>query len=774
MQTSKFLYLLAGTLLSLGLTRQSRACSAPGLSFGTQAQLEEYVRDYPCAIDTIDGYLRIGPYVNTLEPLLGLRYIAGGLDVPSGRLISLRGLDSLQEVDQYIVISSRLASVEALGALRSVGRYANLQFRSIITLRGINLSSPSLETLAGLDHPIDLHGGDFSIQGSDLRDVDALNYWINLGGITIYNTDSLRQVNLPGIRKLSILSFSRNNNLSEIAFPNLDTITTLDIIPSSTEFTSAQFPAGITLAPGLRPGRDLDSVRDAKLDIRGETLTDLHLGAFRVDPRVRQLTFKLTAPVSNLPNLSGHNWYEVAITRAKIDGELDLSGPRSDRRWLLGRPRISIQDLDRLDKLVLPNGPGPIYISGDSLLEITTYEDSLQYSHFQVRDASILQEIDVLDRITSLNYYGELNLNNLPNFDFRPGDLSALRRTGSIFIDQLPNISALPRFESLDTVLSVNLQRSNLAEYDTLFKSNQTVLMFGMVIQLLDIPEDEPTNLHINTLSDTLTKRGRWAEVYDNDRRTIRWVRSGIRIIPAQVYPLSDTVENFAPLVLSGFSDLQHVSQLQYAGFTDDNPPSGDDWLPALQSASAVQVGQMAGTRLHLPERIQRLVSPGDVLDRDRYTPDFSLELREMPHLEEASALCPLVRSGTIAEYIIDDVAPPFDTRSGLLNYCDTLSSITSASDEWQAFSIYPTVQRPGGVVNVSGLDHIHDDLQYRLYDHSGRVVRSGTLIQGSVGRPGIIDLPNQLAKGSYWLTVVAPTTGQRGTGVVVVGAPQP
>ncbi len=729
------------------------------------------------------GNLRIGPGVTSLEPMLGLKFIGGFFTITaSNDLLTLNGLDSLTEVDDNISIrASGLISVEGLQNLRHIGRSTSPVPGYDNNLKGIRLETASLKSLSLIASGIDLHNGSVALQARDLENIDIISTWKNINDFSLYQCDSLRNTpRFPNIHSLNRLYIAQCSTLTKVTFSHLDTITSVEI-ERCPKLDTIEFSKGLTFAPGVQSNFRNERVHDATLDIYLPSLRHLHLPSYNADTAVRQLSFILNAPISQLPSFRGHNFYRFIVRRLNVDGTIDLSGNLDHTNWVLAYPEISLGIMPNIDTILLPNNAGTVSIGTTNQLSCVSSEsNTLSFKNFSIGAAPSLESIEILPKLRNVNWDDYIYLGPLETFTFQPNDFGFLQRAGAILFDDLPRITSLPTFSSLDTVLSVGLRDIALSGHMQLFEPHRTHIALGIAIIQDEAYTVLGASLRINSDVRSLTRRGPYEEIDTAPSSASGTLglfgpaHSGIflsyganRDIPS---------DGGANLTLLGLDSLRHVSEFGLFNHGSDVPPTSPDWVPHLETAGGVFVASSASEQIGLPARITKLTDRSDLVDAGVSTDSQMLRLSHLRNLTEARALCPLVESGTIVDYLLEQVAPPFDTPTGLLRYCDTVSTISTTSSNWQAFQLYPTVQRPGGVVNVVGLDDVSGHLRYQIYGAGGQLVSSGTLVESSTngGRAGLLTVPHALAPGSYWVTVQAPSTGQRATGVIVVGEPRP
>ncbi len=155
------------------LNAQAQSCLPAGITFSTQAEIDNFPINYPgCTviegyvdingdgitnldslsrITAIDGNLWIyrSPALTSLQGLSNLVIVRGSVDINSnGSLENLTGLDNLQTIggDLYISEDSALMNVDGLNSLTTIGLDADfVELDNLLNLDGMN----KLETIGG-------------------------------------------------------------------------------------------------------------------------------------------------------------------------------------------------------------------------------------------------------------------------------------------------------------------------------------------------------------------------------------------------------------------------------------------------------------------------------------------------------------------------------------------------------------------------------------------------------------------------------------------------
>ncbi len=217
MNKTTFRGVLTTLLLFLFSFSQLQAQCPPGdVTFTTQAQLNQFILDYPGCTIFPDNVTIGGPDITDLSPLQNLTSIGGLLQISNNSaLTSLSGLENLTSIGGYLYIgfNSALTSLSGLENLTSIGGFLEISNNSALTsLSGLeNLTSiggylyigfnSTLTSLSGLENLTSI-GGDLSIgYNSALTSLSGLEN-INPASITalyIVSNPNLILCNLPNL-----------------------------------------------------------------------------------------------------------------------------------------------------------------------------------------------------------------------------------------------------------------------------------------------------------------------------------------------------------------------------------------------------------------------------------------------------------------------------------------------------------------------------------------------------------------------------------------------
>ena len=247
-------------------TVSSQSCLPEGITFTTQAQIDNFQTNYPNCTEIEGDVIISGNYIANLNGLGVLTSIAGNISIyDNDPLISLTGLDNLTSIGGNLVIGTiindmcqgndALTSLTGLDNLSSIVGSLNIICNEALTsLTGlVNLSSIgnsfivkyniTLTSLTGLEG-LNTIGGDLSIRDNDaLTSLTGLNSVTSIGGLSIRDNDAL--TSLTGLDNVTsiegIIKISYNDVLASLT--GLDNVTSIgDVLwlltnPSLTSLT---------------------------------------------------------------------------------------------------------------------------------------------------------------------------------------------------------------------------------------------------------------------------------------------------------------------------------------------------------------------------------------------------------------------------------------------------------------------------------------------------------------------------------------------------------
>ena len=767
---------------ALPLTQAIQAQALPrctyvgDLAFGGDASLRNFLSDLPCRIDTLRGSLYLGPGLTTLTPLLGLRYVGGELSLEAGALLeNLYGLDSLTEVDDAVFLrAASVTEVTALRALRHVRRSADT-IRPDGGSRGMFLELSILDDLGPLASLESIHGGRLNVsQCHRLSDLSPLSNVADVGSLVIDRCGVSAPLSFPLIDTLETLRIDQCHRLKAVdGFAALRSVKYFEVTKcDSVEYIHFDHP--LSLRGPSNESRNYNQAillhylpRLRRVDVPGDR--------FLMDPDAYYLGASYFG-LSQLEHLPSH-------------GELDLGNfifggnPLPDRTLDLGFPRLTERwsDYQRGNTY---NGAGYFLSSPDRLPlptpdTIIVHEGALQLSFSKVPGVKIidfrgaplapnslqlknLPELHTIHGLTNLGEAGilwpyekredtRLSIREAPLLQLEPGALDGARGFSRIELSGLSSLVEQLTFPATDSLEDLTLLDLPFDTVEVL--SPGTYL--GRSLRLgRDADSTRTQHFRIHAHSDSLGFH-RPGSIYDDGGLYMTFNNLATS---AEGLPGTETIRQ---LILGGLPSHERRADLSHL-------------LPDLRTTRWVTY---TGGWSNDDAFIRRLPRVGrlDRLDTEHHPPngyDGQLTLSRMNELRDARAVCPLVASGTISTYNLFAVPPPFDTREGLLAYCDTVSLSTYGPERaWRAFRVSPTVQVAGGSLLVHGLDEVAGSLDYRLIGPDGRTVLAGTLHEHASAsqRAALIALPADLPAGQYWLTARGHRDGRRGTALVIV-----
>ena len=241
MKKFTLLFVLAFIIQTIVL---SQSCLPEGITFTTQAEIDNFQANYPGCIE-IEGNVKImGDYITNLDGLSVLTYIGGYLKIiENNALTSLIGLDNLDSIGGGLKIyhNDALTSLTGLGNLVSIGGDFWINWNDALTsLTGLDnvttiggklviMGNDALTSLTGLNN-LDSIVGNLNIDANDaLTSLTGLEGVTTIGGeLWILDNDAL--TSLSGLNNLisvggelrivqhySLTSLSGLDNLTTIA-----------------------------------------------------------------------------------------------------------------------------------------------------------------------------------------------------------------------------------------------------------------------------------------------------------------------------------------------------------------------------------------------------------------------------------------------------------------------------------------------------------------------------------------------------------------------------
>lgn len=227
------LFILTGIIQNV---TKSQGCLPDGITFSTQAEIDNFQTNYPGCAEIEGDVLIFGDNITNLQGLSILTAVNGDFDIGTGNygnpnLTNLSGLENLTEIggDLYISNNHSLGSLNSLN-ISSIGDglviMENISLTDLHGLDNINhiagyvliAENSQLISFEGLNNLIST-GNDFRIFTNDiLHDITALNNLTSIGGkLWISWNDSLTDLSgLDNINATSInnLEIYHNHSLS--------------------------------------------------------------------------------------------------------------------------------------------------------------------------------------------------------------------------------------------------------------------------------------------------------------------------------------------------------------------------------------------------------------------------------------------------------------------------------------------------------------------------------------------------------------------------------
>lgn len=237
-KTSIFLFLLV-----FSHTGSSQSCLPQGITFSTQAQIDNFQIDYPnCA--QIEGGLTIsGSLITQLDKLSVIKYIGGTLSISNNLcLTSLNGLNNLDSIGGSLLIRSNptLLNLTGLESLILVGGSIRIsKDSSLANMTGLdNLTSirqgldilwnSNLSSLTGLENLTLIGGFVYISDNPTLQNINALGKLTYIGGHLTINDNNIL-TNLTGLENLTKMGLSVHiyNSPALLSLTGLDNLTSI-------------------------------------------------------------------------------------------------------------------------------------------------------------------------------------------------------------------------------------------------------------------------------------------------------------------------------------------------------------------------------------------------------------------------------------------------------------------------------------------------------------------------------------------------------------------
>jgi hypothetical protein len=197
----KMIFIFCAMICCSGNIIAQSACLPEGITFTSQAQIDNFPVDYP-GCTKIAGYVRIwGGSIDNLYGLSGITRIGADLSIQyNSPLSNLNGLSSLDSIMGSFIVknSNSLTSLAGLDSLKFVG--GNLQIENNNSLTNLT----GLEVIQTINGEMHVHGNNNLISLTGLENINSLS-----SGLVIDENDML-----PDLQGL--------NNLEHVAYISID------------------------------------------------------------------------------------------------------------------------------------------------------------------------------------------------------------------------------------------------------------------------------------------------------------------------------------------------------------------------------------------------------------------------------------------------------------------------------------------------------------------------------------------------------------------------
>lgn len=218
-----FLCLIFSTILSLAQSEES--CLPDGITFSTQAEIDNFQTNYPGCTE-IDGSVMIsGENITNLNGLSILTSIGGDLRIgeathgSNDSLTNISGLQNLTSIGGRLTISNNkaLTSLSGLIGLTSIGGSLGIHGNSLLT------------NLAGLEGITSIPGGLDVSNNNSLTNLTGLEGVTNIS-IGLHITYNYALTDLTGLDGLNFISGSLyiNHNYALTSLSGLDNLDSIE------------------------------------------------------------------------------------------------------------------------------------------------------------------------------------------------------------------------------------------------------------------------------------------------------------------------------------------------------------------------------------------------------------------------------------------------------------------------------------------------------------------------------------------------------------------
>ncbi len=235
----KYLYILLIALIGITVAN-AQPCLPEGITFTTQAQIDNFQADYP-GCSEIEGEVIInGADIENLDGLIGVNSIAGSLQIKSNDVLNeLTGLQNLEYLGGNLRIEQNNLLVNLQGLENLVNLNGDLVIGDIeLGQYPYSTGNPSLTSLTGLNNLVSIQGslklcGNYSLTSlSGLENLSFIGGSLQVGGIEFvygFTFGNPLLVNLNGLTRLSAIGgglfVAGNSNLTNLS--GLDSLSSI-------------------------------------------------------------------------------------------------------------------------------------------------------------------------------------------------------------------------------------------------------------------------------------------------------------------------------------------------------------------------------------------------------------------------------------------------------------------------------------------------------------------------------------------------------------------
>jgi hypothetical protein len=383
----KFFILLIALLIVNGAVAQS--CLPEGITFSTQAEIDNFQTNYPNCTEIEGNVLIEGDNYNSITNLYGLSVltsIGGYLQISYNALTSLTGLEGLTSIGGSVLIdpSYSLASLTGLDSLTSIGGILDIQNTALTSLTGLgNLThiggeylhisnNEALVSLTGLEGLTSIGGGIYVDFTSSLTGLTGLNNLTSIGGgLSIAYNSAL--TSLTGLENL----ISIGNELWIYSNDNLTSLAGLN------NLTSIGGNLNINYNPTLISLTGLGSL----ITIGGSLI----IGSWLYGPINSDLTN--LSGLDNLTTIGGNLEIKYNPNLTSLSGIDNINAGSIDNLYITDNPILSSCEVQSIcNYLASPNGDIDIYSNATGCNSQQELQDAC---HFGLDDNKEKNQLNV-------------------------------------------------------------------------------------------------------------------------------------------------------------------------------------------------------------------------------------------------------------------------------------------------------------------------------------------------------------------------------------------